>query len=140
MKIEWHPTLATGDAQIDAHHRAMLEQINELIDACKQGRETGAVREMLGFLQQYVQEHFAAEESYLRQHQVVNLHEHCRQHQQLKKQLEELEKTCGQEGISLGVVTNSLKLTYLWLKEHIQIMDRSMLTAGTVQRVCAVKR
>ncbi len=135
MKIEWHPTLATGDAQIDAHHRAMLERINELVVACKERRETAVVHELLGFLQQYVQEHFAAEESYLRQHQVVNLHEHCRQHQQLKKQLDELEATCGQEGISLGVVTNSLKLTYLWLKEHIQVMDRSMLTAVATSRV-----
>lgn len=135
MKIEWHPTLATGDMQIDAHHRAMLEKINELIVACKERRETAVVHELLGFLQQYVEEHFAAEESYLRQHKVANMHEHCRQHQQLKRQLDELEKSCNQEGVSLAVVTNSLKLTYLWLKEHIQVMDCSMVSAAATSRV-----
>ncbi|QOX77810.1 hemerythrin family protein [Trichlorobacter lovleyi] len=130
MKIEWHPRLSTGHAEIDAHHREMFEKINELIDACKQGREKPVVLELLTFLQRYVQCHFAAEEEYLTQHGVPNRREHLRQHEELKKQLEKVRTDCAQEGTSLAVVTNSLKLTYVWLKDHIQVMDRSMVTTN----------
>lgn len=129
MNITWRSNLATGHHDIDQHHKEMFQRIDSLVDACRQGGEKAAVQDMLKFLQSYVQNHFAAEERLLKKGTVANASEHFRQHEELRGQLDRLVADFAQEGAALGVVTNSLKLTYVWLKEHIQQMDMTLVAA-----------
>ena len=130
MAIEWRNDLETGDNGIDGQHKEMFRRINELITACKQGREKTEVASMLFFLRQYVQSHFSAEASYQAMHHYQNSTEHAKQHAKqhanLVASLATLENAYLTEGASLPVVTNSLKLTYEWLTEHILVWDKKM--------------
>lgn len=130
MKIQWQPDLATGHLQIDEHHKEMFEKINQLIEACKEKREKPVIVEMLDFLNRYVSSHFAVEEAYWEQHGIQHTREHLRQHQELRTKLDALNQECLHEGVTLAVVARSLNLTYLWLKGHIQKMDREMVVAS----------
>jgi len=136
MNIQWRQELATGNNEIDRHHQELFQKIDALVAACKEGREKTVVLDLLGFLQSYVQNHFAAEEQFMAQHNSPNAQEHRRQHEKLRNELEQLATECLREGATLGVVTNSLKLTYLWLRDHIQQMDQVMVSAQGVCKPC----
>ena len=127
MKIAWQAVLETGHSEIDANHKEMFQKINELIIACKEKREKPVVIDHLTFLHKYVHRHFAVEERYMVEHCIPNQDEHLRQHEQLRNNLEILMQECLSSGANLSVVANTLKLTYLWLKDHIQLMDKRMV-------------
>lgn len=129
MKIEWQQDLATGDEKIDRHHKELLAKVQQLVNACKEGREKTAVLQMLDYLANYVDSHFAAEERFLELFRVANTMQHLKQHADFRRSLDKLRADCVKEGVSLAVVTNSLKLTYLWLRDHIQQMDKTMIQA-----------
>ena len=130
MGIQWHANLATGHSEIDAHHKEILHKIDELIVACKENREKPAVIELLAFLNHYVDRHFAVEEGLMERNDSPNTKEHLRQHDRLREDLRTLIAQCAQEGVTLGVATNTLKLMYLWLRDHIQLMDKEMVLAN----------
>ena len=127
MEIAWRNDLETGDKGIDGQHREMFRKINELIAACKKGQEQTELASLLFFLRQYVQGHFAAEAHYQARHSYPHSREHAQQHAILVENLTRLENAYLHEGASLPVVTNSLKLTYEWLTEHILKWDKQML-------------
>ena len=127
MKIQWHPDLATGHHEIDADHKEIFDKINELIVACKEKKEKPVVTELLRYLNRYVHSHFVLEESYLLQQGALNIQEHIRQHDCLRKNLDEITSESMLSGVNLSVVAKTLKLTYLWLKDHIQKMDKEII-------------
>jgi hemerythrin len=129
MSIQWHADLATGNSEIDGHHKEILNKINELIGACKEGREKTVVIELLAFLNRYVDSYFVVEEGFLERNGSPNIQEHLRQHFRLREDLKTLITQCAHEGVTLGVVANTLKLTYLWLRDHIQLMDKELILA-----------
>lgn len=136
MSIYWRDDFATGNDEIDQHHKELFQKIDALVAACKEGREKSEVLELVGFLHRYVQNHFAAEEQFMTQHNSPNTQEHRRQHEKFRNELKQLATECSREGATLGVVTNSLKLTYLWLRDHIQQMDRVLVSAQAGCKSC----
>jgi len=126
MSIKWRDDLTTGDHHIDQQHHVMFEKIDGLIDACKQKRANSEIGALLGFLKGYVREHFEAEEQYQAQHGYPRHLQHKDQHRLLLRQLDTLEREFMVGGVSLPVITNSLKLTYEWLTNHILLTDVEM--------------
>ncbi len=136
MKIEWQKELATGNREIDSHHQDMFHKIDDLVEACKERRATPVIAEMVCFLNQYVISHFAVEEQLLLQRNLPGTREHLKQHEDLRARLAILTDECTRDGINLSVITNTLKLTYIWLKDHIQLMDKEMIpTQGSAAQL-----
>jgi hemerythrin len=132
MELKWRQDLETGDSCVDGQHKELFQKIQDLIAACKQGRERPEISGLLVFLKQYVQSHFAAEMQLLKQHGSPLRQEHAEQHESLIHRLAALEKEYLHDGASLPVVTNSLKLTYEWLTWHVLEWDKKIKT-GTNQ-------
>lgn len=126
MKITWRQDLATGNAGIDEQHRKLFSKIDDLIAACKEGKEKEEIVSLLSFLKNYISCHFSAEEEYQAQHEFPARMEHKRQHEILIRRLEKLESDYRQKGVELPVVTNSLMLTYEWLMHHVLKSDLEM--------------
>jgi hemerythrin-like metal-binding protein len=59
----WSNTFASGIDEIDAQHEAIFEALDAFFVAVKTGRGEAVLRETLGFLQRYSEEHFAEEEA-----------------------------------------------------------------------------
>jgi hemerythrin len=126
MNIKWRNDLTTGDHHIDRQHHQLFEKIDGLIEACKEKRAHSEISVLLGFLKGYVREHFEAEEQYQAQHGYPCHLQHKEQHRLLLRQLDTLEREFMVGGVSLPVITNSLKLTYEWLTNHILLADLDM--------------
>ena len=127
MGIQWQPELSTHNREVDGHHQEMFRYIHNLVEACKEERSGEVIVEMVQFLNRYVDTHFSVEEKLLSDSRSPELPEHLRQHEELRGKLSVLTRECAQDGVNLSVVTNTLKLTYLWLKDHIQTMDQKMI-------------
>lgn len=54
MAYSWDKSLETGNPSIDSQHKSLINAINELLDACSQGKGRNEVSKTLNFLQDYV--------------------------------------------------------------------------------------
>ena len=63
--------METGVPVVDGDHRALIDQINGLSDALRQGAAKDKLAASLMFLNRYVREHFLREEKVLRYFQWV---------------------------------------------------------------------
>ena len=62
MKYELTKDLETGNALIDSEHRQLFAAINNLMDACAQGKGRDQIMSTARFLTDYVGKHFGDEE------------------------------------------------------------------------------
>lgn len=62
-KYELTKDLETGNALIDSEHRQLLAAINDMMDACSQGKGREKIHTTAAFLVSYVKKHFADEEA-----------------------------------------------------------------------------
>ena len=62
MRYEVTQDLITGNSLIDSEHRQLFAAVNDLMDACSQGRGRDQIQQTVRFLNDYVMKHFGDEE------------------------------------------------------------------------------
>jgi len=122
--IPWDPALETGDATIDAQHRALFSLVNQLRDAAVEGRANEAVGEVLGRLVLYVETHFAEEQRLMVRtgYPLDQFLPHVEAHTALTAQTTEIV-----ERQRRGELTTILPVTEFlveWLRTHIRQVDK----------------
>jgi hemerythrin-like metal-binding protein len=119
--ITWDARLETGHAAIDEQHKSLVEILNRLHTAMKQGRGKGELEGILVFLKDYTVTHFAMEENLMAQHGYAGAPQHKAIHADLVRQVEELvvRFQAGTGALTLDVM-NFLED---WLVKHIQAED-----------------
>jgi hemerythrin len=120
--FEWTEDLSVGVAEFDAHHRRMVELINNLHEVSGAGNSKPVVGNILLSLSNYVIYHFLAEEDVMLRYQYPEYEPHRKEH------IELTEKTLGFVGAfhrGTGDITAEL-LDFLvsWLKNHIMRVDK----------------
>jgi len=122
--MEWRPTLEVGHAKIDSEHRSLVEALNRLHAAMKQGKGKDEIEKTLLFLKDYTVEHFKGEERMMIAHRYSGTDNHCAIHSDLVKEVGDLIANY-QSG---KVVLTSSVLTFLedWLVKHIQGEDKAL--------------
>lgn len=63
MRYEVTQDLVTGNALIDSEHRQLFAAVNDLMDACSQGKGRDQIQKTVKFLSDYVVKHFGDEEN-----------------------------------------------------------------------------
>ncbi len=77
VQFAWNVSMSVNDKKLDDQHKQLLEQVNSLLEALAGGKNNLIVIEQtLGFLDRYIEEHFADEERYMEEHQYPRLEEH----------------------------------------------------------------
>jgi hemerythrin len=61
-KLTWDDALTTGNMEIDAQHKFLIDTFNELGDAIQQGSGMDNISKILGVLRYYADWHFGKEE------------------------------------------------------------------------------
>ena len=119
--ITWDQRLATGHSKIDEQHKALIEAFNNLHGAMKQGKGKEAIGTTLVFLKDYTVEHFAMEESLMKQHSYPMSQKHLDLHQDLVCKVADLvdKYQSGQTVMTMQV----MDFLEGWLVEHIQGED-----------------
>lgn len=120
--FEWSDSLSVGIAEFDAHHKRLVELINNLHHDSTSGNSRITVGNTLLALSNYVIYHFLAEEDVMQRHKYPDYEPHRREHIALT------EKTLGFVAAfhrgSEDITTELLDFLVAWLKNHIMTVDR----------------
>ncbi len=130
--IEWTDDLSVGVPAMDAHHRKLVDLINQLHTAMRSGKGALAVGPALEELAKYAGYHFGAEEKLMREHKCSGLAEQQAAHSELVDRVSDLRQqlASGQHGLGVEVL-NMLKD---WLVNHIQRKDKPCMNAVCASR------
>jgi len=120
--FEWTDDLSVGIAEFDAHHRRMVELINNLHDVSAAQNTRVTVGNTLLSLSNYVIYHFLAEEDVMHRYQYPDFEAHRQEHIRLT------EKTLGfVAAFHRGpedITSELLVFLVSWLRNHIMTVDK----------------
>lgn len=122
--IVWSDQLKVGISIIDQQHQELVRMANELSDAMKAGHGREALGKLFAGLTAYTLNHFATEERLMQQHAYGKASEHKRQHEDLKRQVGELQGKAKEGKLSATIET--LNLLRDWLSHHINHTDKDL--------------
>jgi len=121
----WQNELNTGIKEIDNQHKRIVEMINHLYDAEKNG-DTTEIREVLVDLVDYTQSHFAFEETLMEDAGYHFTHAHKRVHELFIRRVEEyrMRFDAGE-----NIVQELRDTLARWLFSHIRSEDSAYTEA-----------
>lgn len=126
MAILWTPDLATKVDEIDSQHRELFKRINDLLDACNQGRGKEEVQKVIRFLEEYVVTHFCEEEKYMEKYNYPGYKDHKAQHKEFAENFSQLKKQFDSEGPGVHIVISTNHIVVDWLRTHIRKVDKAL--------------
>ncbi len=119
--IVWEQRLETGHAAIDDQHRSLVEILNRLHLAMKQGKGKPELEGILVFLQDYTVSHFAMEEGLMDRHGYSRAGQHRQQHAGLLAQVADL--VVRYQGGNGQLTLEIMNFLEDWLVAHIVAED-----------------
>ena len=123
MSTGWSDDLATGVMEIDDQHKEIFVRFDRLFTACRDGRGKEEVLQLIVFLEEYIKEHFAAEEKLQRRHAYPDYASHKSQHARFIAEVARLAAAFKDEGATLPLVIMTNQTLASWLVQHIAKTD-----------------
>lgn len=123
MLVQWTPDLAVGLKEIDEQHKELYSRINQLLEACGQGKGKEVVGDTLKFLEDYIVTHFGNEETYMKRFAYPEYDQHKSQHTFYIKSLNELKEILANEGPGIHLIVSTNSVVVEWLNNHIRQTD-----------------
>lgn len=124
--VVWTSEFEIGVESIDRQHRELIERINRLLAAIRQGQGHEAVSPLVAFLQEYVIEHFRSEEALMRRHHYPDYEAHKALHDGFVAELKKLVAQLNRDGIQPEHVVVLNRRVINWVVEHIFLVDRGL--------------
>ncbi len=134
MKYSLTDDLRTGHYTIDAQHKELFVAVNDLLDACSKGAGRKSVGKTSQFLRQYVEKHFADEESLQIKSNYPGYSAHKQFHENYKKKLNEDLKSLDESNISiatLALINNSIATLIAHIKQEDKKMAKHLQSKAT---------
>lgn len=123
---KWSDELTTGVAKIDEQHKELIDRVNRILEACSQQRGRAEIASYLQFLENYIAEHFQAEEEQMRAHAYAGLKAHSDEHFQFTRQIAAVKREFNEHGSAIHVLLQAVRLSGDWLVSHIKKTDKTM--------------
>ncbi len=119
--ITWKDEYSVGVAELDGHHKKLINMINELHLAMNSDRGQALIKAIISEMLDYAKMHFEIEEGYMRKCEYLGLLGHYREHENFVKKAEDLKQRSesGEFVLSLEVI----QFLSDWLKSHILETD-----------------
>ncbi|MBI4911577.1 MAG: bacteriohemerythrin [Acidobacteria bacterium] len=123
LHIQWKDRYNIHFREIDAHHRGLLEMLNELIDLLGvPSPEPEQVSTIFRHLCEYAQTHFSAEERYMQAADYPRLPEHRVEHEAFMARVAELGASF--DPADSEAVEQTVDFLKTWYLEHITKSDQ----------------
>lgn len=126
MAYSWDKSLETGNLTIDTQHKSLINAINNLLEACSQGKGRVEVSKTLDFLQNYVIKHFADEEKLQLQSSYPDYKSHKNKHEDFKKVVNDIVEEFKKSGATIQLVAKVNTSVGGWLINHIKSEDKKV--------------
>lgn len=123
MAYTFTKDLETGNALIDSEHRQLFDAINNLLEACSEGKGRANLESTAQFLLDYTKKHFADEEKLQLQTKYPDYQNHKRYHSEFVKTVKDLVDELHREGPTIAMVGKVNKIIAGWLINHIKRED-----------------
>ncbi len=137
MPIGWHPSLASGNADIDGQHQEIFRRLADLVEALERGSRD-EISKMFDFLGDYVIEHFRAEERAMAASRYPGLNVHRAAHERFVREYGDLRRLFDTAGPTLAVAVKTATWVEDWLRSHIwgadRVLARHLREAASVGR------
>lgn len=120
--IRWRDEYATEVESIDNDHKKLVELINQLYEARRQGEADQLLKRLFAELNAYCNEHFKREEDEMERLGYPEREAHQQEHQQLMQQTATLQSQLesGEDSLS----NETFKFLRHWLLDHIVEVDK----------------
>lgn len=122
-QIIWDDSLSVAIDLIDEQHKMLIERLNDLSSAVNTTKGVTEILKTLGFLIDYTDFHFTAEEGFMRKHDYPGLDVHVKQHEIFKGSLQNLVMDFEEEGATEPLSASINTLLVNWLVNHIKVVD-----------------
>ena len=122
MALRWTTALSIGVPELDAQHEELFGRVDRLLDAMLVHDRTEAVR-LIGFLERYVDEHFAAEERLMRESDYPDRELHTAEHRAFRADIAGLVESLAAEGTTARLVLRLEREVTSWLRDHVYSTD-----------------
>jgi hemerythrin-like metal-binding protein len=119
------PDLETKLPEVDAHHRALFDTINQLQATMKAGKLGGA-EATLEFLGAHVTTHFAEEEQQMVQAGYPEARKHALEHQELVAKYVRFREAFAASAAKLTLTLEFTQFVMEWLNAHVRQSDGAM--------------
>lgn len=125
MKYELTADLLTGNALIDSEHKELFAAVNQLMDACSQGKGRDNIQQTVQFLNQYVGKHFGDEERLQVTNQYPGYQMHKQFHEGYKRQMMDITQVIVREGPTVKALGDLNRIVAV-LVSHIRTEDKKL--------------
>jgi len=120
--ITWNDSMSVNVEEIDKQHQKLVQIINDLHDAMREGKEKEVLGNILTRLIDYTSYHFSTEEKYFDKFGYPDSDPHKKEHRDLLEQVFEFRKAFDEGKALLTIeLMNFLKD---WLTHHMQGSDK----------------
>jgi hemerythrin-like metal-binding protein len=120
--VDWNKDLSVGVAQFDKDHKKLVEILNSLHDAMKEGKGKDKLQSLVDQMFQYAAQHLATEEKLMVKYHYPDYVSHKKEHDAFVKEV-----TTFKEQLDNGKILISSKVTQFlkdWLVNHICCCDK----------------
>ena len=122
----WKDSLLVGVPEIDSQHRKLVEAIDQLMDACREGKGRATIEQTLIFTVSYTKDHFADEEKLQAQYVYPDMPAHKQLHKQFVADITALVQEFEQDGPNVALTGKLNKTLVGWLINHISTEDKKL--------------
>jgi len=122
--FEWTKMMSVGEENIDIQHQRLLSQVNKIIDAMAYGITSKKVFDALAFFEQYINEHLAYEEKYMREKKYTDLSGHLLQHQTFRDEYAIFNKKLKSGQTPVNTLIEMEEFLGNWWIKHIGLSDK----------------
>lgn len=129
--VVWSKEFEVGVELIDRQHRELIDRINKLMAAIREGRGREETSGLMRFLQEYVVEHFSAEERFMLRSHYADYVKHKEIHDTFIAELDVLLATVENCGIDSDLVVIVNQKVINWVVSHIFLIDKGLRQGNT---------
>jgi hemerythrin len=122
-RLTWSDEFETGVEIIDQQHRALFRSIDGFTLAIYEGEGKGKLKQLMWFLDDYVNDHFDTEEKLLLQNDYPDINVHVNAHEQFTALFKEIKKEFLDRGGDSYLAIRLEKEIRNWWESHILKMD-----------------
>ncbi len=125
-EIEWDDNLSVGVDLIDEQHKMLIEKLKDLSDDLRKGHEQDRILKTLGFLIDYTDFHFSAEEKVMADQNYPELENQQQQHAEFKATLDNILLDLREDGPTDELAKSINVFLLNWLINHIKGSDQKL--------------
>lgn len=124
MGVYWRKELEIGVIEIDKQHQSLVEAFNSFLLACRNGKGSSELLELLKFLDSYAIQHFTTEETIQKASAYPEYESHRLQHLSFMKKIIDLrEQLTSNEPPQINHLIAANTVLLDWFIKHISGSD-----------------